>query len=443
MRPRRRRSDAALAAPTLAVVGAVAGSLLTAVVAAPPATAGAVLGDRLAAGASMGVGDALRSANGVFSLQLQSDGNLVEYAGGRPVWTSSTGGRGGSRLTLQTDGNLVLRNAANAAVWSTSQFASDPSALILRNDAALYTARTNGSEYWGAHPRFDVVGTGAALRPGQSVYSKDLQYRLSLQTDGNLVLYSTTKAVVWTTSTRGTMQALTMQTDGNLVLRTTAGAVAFQTRTAGRSGAVLTAGTLAEATVAQGTTVAWRTPAKTGVVWRNQLLRSGQAITRGTASLTMQADGNLVRRDATNAAVWASGTRSPGAYAWMQSDGNLVIRSTAGAALWTSKTAGTTATFLQVSGAGFAYLGNAGRSPVWIEGAPNWAGLAQCESGGNPRAVNPAGYYGLYQFDLSTWASNGGTGNPVDATPAVQTAVAATLYLARGRAPWPVCGRYL
>ena len=28
----------------------------------------------------------------------------------------------------------------------------------------------------------------------------------------------------------------------------------------------------------------------------------------------------------------------------------------------------------------------------------NWGALAQCESGGNPRAVNPAGYYGLYQF---------------------------------------------
>ncbi|MFV0260598.1 MAG: hypothetical protein ACK5PP_19360 [Acidimicrobiales bacterium] len=28
----------------------------------------------------------------------------------------------------------------------------------------------------------------------------------------------------------------------------------------------------------------------------------------------------------------------------------------------------------------------------------NWAGLADGESSGNPRAVNPAGYYGRYQF---------------------------------------------
>ena len=42
----------------------------------------------------------------------------------------------------------------------------------------------------------------------------------------------------------------------------------------------------------------------------------------------------------------------------------------------------------------------------------NWAALAQCESGGNPRAVNPDGYYGLYQFSLSTWHSVGGTRQP-------------------------------
>ena len=35
----------------------------------------------------------------------------------------------------------------------------------------------------------------------------------------------------------------------------------------------------------------------------------------------------------------------------------------------------------------------------------NWPALARCESGGNPRAVNPAGYYGLYQFSVATWHS--------------------------------------
>jgi len=84
----------------------------------------------------------------------------------------------------------------------------------------------------------------------------------------------------------------------------------------------------------------------------------------------------------------------------------------------------------------------AGTLPTY--GGLNWSGLAQCESGGNPRAINPAGpYYGLYQFDLGTWQSNGGTGLPIDASPTEQTRVAYNLYLARGREPWPVCGKYL
>lgn len=73
----------------------------------------------------------------------------------------------------------------------------------------------------------------------------------------------------------------------------------------------------------------------------------------------------------------------------------------------------------------------------------NWAGLAECESGGNPRAVNPAGYYGLYQFALSTWQSVGGSGNPIDASPDEQTYRAKLLYDKAGAGQWPVCGKYL
>jgi uncharacterized protein YabE (DUF348 family) len=82
--------------------------------------------------------------------------------------------------------------------------------------------------------------------------------------------------------------------------------------------------------------------------------------------------------------------------------------------------------------------------PIPSTGGLNWAALAQCESGGNPKAVNPVGpYYGLYQFDVGTWQANGGSGIPTDASPAEQTRVAMNLYNARGRSPWPVCGKYL
>ncbi|WP_426565803.1 ubiquitin-like domain-containing protein [Angustibacter sp. McL0619] len=84
----------------------------------------------------------------------------------------------------------------------------------------------------------------------------------------------------------------------------------------------------------------------------------------------------------------------------------------------------------------------AGPIPAGSGGGLNWAALAQCESGGNPRAVNPAGYYGLYQFSLSTWHGVGGAGNPIDASPAEQTARAQALYARGGSGQWG-CGSHL
>jgi hypothetical protein len=66
--------------------------------------------------------------------------------------------------------------------------------------------------------------------------------------------------------------------------------------------------------------------------------------------------------------------------------------------------------------------------------------IAACESGGDPTAVNAAGYYGKYQFDLGTWQSVGGTGNPAEATEAEQDMRASMLYAQAGSSPWPVCG---
>jgi resuscitation-promoting factor RpfB len=77
-------------------------------------------------------------------------------------------------------------------------------------------------------------------------------------------------------------------------------------------------------------------------------------------------------------------------------------------------------------------------------GGLNWAALARCESGGNPRAVSSSGTYrGLYQFDYSTWRSVGGSGDPIDASSSEQTHRARILYSSQGRSPWPVCGKYL
>lgn len=72
-----------------------------------------------------------------------------------------------------------------------------------------------------------------------------------------------------------------------------------------------------------------------------------------------------------------------------------------------------------------------------------WAKLRMCEAGGDYTRNSGNNYYGAYQFNLSTWQSNGGTGYPHQAPPAVQDEIAKRLYARRGASPWPICGRFL
>jgi soluble lytic murein transglycosylase-like protein len=67
--------------------------------------------------------------------------------------------------------------------------------------------------------------------------------------------------------------------------------------------------------------------------------------------------------------------------------------------------------------------------------------IAECESGGNPRAVSPGGTYrGKYQFSRSTWRNLGGTGDPAAAPEWLQDRLALKLYRQAGTSPWPTCG---
>jgi peptidoglycan hydrolase-like protein with peptidoglycan-binding domain len=67
--------------------------------------------------------------------------------------------------------------------------------------------------------------------------------------------------------------------------------------------------------------------------------------------------------------------------------------------------------------------------------------IAECESGGNPRAVSPGGQYrGKYQFSRATWRALGGRGDPADAPEWLQDRLALKLYRQSGTAPWPNCG---
>jgi hypothetical protein len=66
--------------------------------------------------------------------------------------------------------------------------------------------------------------------------------------------------------------------------------------------------------------------------------------------------------------------------------------------------------------------------------------IAQCESGGNPRAVSANGQYrGKYQFSRATWRAVGGSGDPAQASEVEQDRRAAMLLQRGGGASWPNC----
>ena len=74
----------------------------------------------------------------------------------------------------------------------------------------------------------------------------------------------------------------------------------------------------------------------------------------------------------------------------------------------------------------------------------NLDAIARCESGGNPDAYNPSGYYGAFQFSLATWWGLGFSGDPRDYTYAEQKYGAVHLVARTGSySSWPHCAASL
>ncbi|HVE91069.1 MAG TPA: transglycosylase family protein [Actinomycetota bacterium] len=86
------------------------------------------------------------------------------------------------------------------------------------------------------------------------------------------------------------------------------------------------------------------------------------------------------------------------------------------------------------------------KEQVKAEIAQAWPGddnkalaVVSCETGGtfNPRITSSNGMYlGLWQFHRDTWTRSGGSGDPRDASPAQQTAIAWKLFQSEGWRPW-------
>jgi len=80
---------------------------------------------------------------------LGTDGNVVLTDQGRQVWQTGTSGRGGVRVVMQGDGNLVLYDTNSNTVWSTRTDAHVGAVLVLGADGTL-KINQRGTTLWRA-----------------------------------------------------------------------------------------------------------------------------------------------------------------------------------------------------------------------------------------------------------------------------------------------------
>src|SRR5487761_2407701 len=243
----------------------------------------------------------IHSPNGQFRLSMQGDGNLVLYDGATPAWATGTSGVG-NYAVMQGDGNLVLYSAANSALWASNTSGNAGADLTL-SDAGVLGVDSGTTVIWAATA---VLAPNATLVATQSIRSPNGQFRLSMQGDGNLVLYDGATPA-WATGTSGVGNYAVMQGDGNLVLYSAANSALWASNTSGNAGADLTLSDAGVLGVDSGTTVIWAT---TAVLTPNATLVATQSIhsPNGQFRLSMQGDGNLVLYSAANSALWASNT---------------------------------------------------------------------------------------------------------------------------------------
>lgn len=232
----------------------------------------------------------------------------------------------------------------------------------------------------------NALNSGQQLSPGQSIASQNGQFTLTLQTDGNLVLYRG-PTPLWNTATNGQpVKVATMQADGNFVLYDAAQHPIWASGTNGHPGASLTVQDDGNAVIYVGATPLWATNTLASNLVPPQHLSPGQSIAslNGQYNLALQADGNLVLYAGT-VARWATGTNGkPVQLAAMQADGNLVLYDAQQNPLWASGTNGHSGAFLTVQNDGNLVIYDQ-TAPIWAKPDPN---AAQISADGKSVAFN-------------------------------------------------------
>lgn len=172
--------------------------------------------------------------------------------------------------------------------------------LVMQSDGNLVLYSIQNNALWSTH---------TSPRPGNY---------FAVQSDGNLVIYAPGHGAVWSSGTYGSGGSrLVMQDDGNLVLYRANGQAVWASHTV----------------VPRGTN---DNPVSAATLRGPAIMTPGAALVSpgGAYQAIMQTDGNFVVYSG-SIAIWASHTSgNSGAYLDLQSDNNLVLYSATGRPLW-------------------------------------------------------------------------------------------------------------
>jgi hypothetical protein len=142
---------------------------------------------------------------------------------------------------MQPDGNLVVYTPSGAALFASGRLGDSRSRLVVQRDGDVVVRAGSGTALWSSTADKSQLIAGQTLRAGQSRRSSDDRFLLTMQPDGNLVLYEEpAHRPLWSARTAGHPGAsATLQRDGNLIVYGTDPRVLFATGTRGDAGSRL------------------------------------------------------------------------------------------------------------------------------------------------------------------------------------------------------------
>jgi Cohesin domain len=194
----------------------------------------------LAAGQTLTGGHSISTGNGYRAI-MQTDGNFVVYnSANRALWSTRTFNHPWARIIMQTDGNLVVYSLSNKVLWYAGSNWYPGSEAVLQTDGNFVVNDPFGKGLWSSKTSTicDRLFPGDTLYPGDFLKSRDDRFRAVMQTDGNFVVYNSYNRAIWNANTVHNPGArIIMQTDGNLVVYNTQNAALWNSRTYGNAGA--------------------------------------------------------------------------------------------------------------------------------------------------------------------------------------------------------------